>query len=88
VAARFYNRVFAALRFEMIFRFVECDPSALLDVIQRFFGKIDVAIKTSTDCGSAKRNLAPAPDAAAIEAVIDAAFWASLRREEGYLLPR
>jgi hypothetical protein len=25
------------------------------------------------------------PDAAAIEAVIDAAFWASLRREEGYM---
>jgi hypothetical protein len=29
-------------------------------------------------------ELAPAPDAAAGEAVIDAAFWASLRREEGY----
>ncbi|HEX8117300.1 MAG TPA: hypothetical protein VF521_08510, partial [Pyrinomonadaceae bacterium] len=33
---------------------------------------------------AAKRNLAPAPDAATVEAVIDAAFWASLRREEGY----
>ncbi len=28
--------------------------------------------------------LAPLPDAETIEAVIDAAFWASLRREEGY----
>lgn len=33
---------------------------------------------------AAKRDLAPAPDAATVEAVIDAAFWASLRREEGY----
>jgi hypothetical protein len=31
-----------------------------------------------------KAELASAPDAAAIEAVIDAGFWASLRREEGY----
>jgi len=29
-------------------------------------------------------DLAPNPDAAAVEAIIDAAFWASLRREEGY----
>jgi hypothetical protein len=29
-------------------------------------------------------HLAPLPDAETIEAVIDAAFWASLRREEGY----
>jgi hypothetical protein len=28
---------------------------------------------------------APVPDAAAIEAIIEAAFWASLRREEGYM---
>jgi hypothetical protein len=28
--------------------------------------------------------LAPEPDAKTIEAIIDAAFWASLRREEGY----
>jgi hypothetical protein len=27
---------------------------------------------------------APLPDAAAIEALIDAAFWASLQREEGF----
>ena len=30
-------------------------------------------------------HIAPIPDAAAIEAVIDAAFWASLRREEDYV---
>src|SRR5215212_8488684 len=30
-----------------------------------------------------KGGLAPTPDAAAVEAVISAAFWASLRREEG-----
>src|SRR5947209_16485560 len=31
-----------------------------------------------------QRELAPEPDAQTIEAVIDAAFWASLRHEEGY----
>src|SRR3982750_1014860 len=31
-----------------------------------------------------QQELAPQPDALAIEAIIDAAFWASLRREEGY----
>lgn len=30
-------------------------------------------------------HLAPLPDAETIEAIIDAAFWASLRREEGYM---
>ncbi|HXD34001.1 MAG TPA: hypothetical protein VN643_22970 [Pyrinomonadaceae bacterium] len=30
------------------------------------------------------KNLAPQPDAATIEAIIEAAFWASLRREEGF----
>jgi hypothetical protein len=34
-----------------------------------------------------RRDLAPEPDADAIEAIVDAAFWASLRREEG-LQPR
>lgn len=29
-------------------------------------------------------NAAPTPDVEALEAIIDAAFWASLRREEGY----
>src|SRR5947199_10661329 len=31
-----------------------------------------------------KEGLAEVPDAEAIEAIVDAAFWASLRREEGY----
>src|SRR5262252_4689127 len=31
------------------------------------------------------RAVAPAPSFAAIEKIIDAAFWASLRREEGYM---
>ncbi|HEX8846438.1 MAG TPA: hypothetical protein VF791_17455 [Pyrinomonadaceae bacterium] len=31
-----------------------------------------------------RQELASQPDAAAIEAIIDAAFWASLQREEGY----
>ena len=30
-------------------------------------------------------ELAPLPDAATIEAIIDAAFWTSLRREEGFM---
>lgn len=30
------------------------------------------------------QNLAPAPDALTIEAIINVAFWSSLRREEGY----
>jgi hypothetical protein len=30
------------------------------------------------------RDVAPTPDATAMEAIIDAAFWASLRREEAY----
>ena len=34
--------------------------------------------------GHGQVRLAPLPDAETIEAVIDAAFWASLRREEGY----
>lgn len=32
-----------------------------------------------------QQELAPEPDAQAVEAIIDAAFWASLRREEGYV---
>lgn len=31
-----------------------------------------------------ERDLAPQPDSASIEALIEAAFWASLRREEGH----
>jgi hypothetical protein len=32
-----------------------------------------------------QQQLAALPDAETIEAIIDAAFWASLRREEGYV---
>src|SRR4051812_45146715 len=46
----------------MIFRFVECDPSALLDVFQYFFWKIDMSIQTSPDCGPTKRNFAQSFD--------------------------
>lgn len=31
------------------------------------------------------QSVAPLPDVAAIEAIVEAAFWASLRREEGYV---
>ena len=37
--------------------------------------------------GQDRTDLAPAPDAASVVAIVDAAFWASLRREEG-LLPK
>ena len=37
-----------------------------------------------TPRGQRRQELAPQPDAQAIEAIIDAAFWASLRREEGF----
>jgi Probable sensor domain DACNV len=42
----------------------------------------------ATHLASAKKHrlhiVAPVPDAESVEAIIDAAFWASLRREEGY----
>ncbi len=34
--------------------------------------------------GLGAKKLAPAPDSLAVETIIEAAFWASLRREEGY----
>jgi hypothetical protein len=37
-----------------------------------------------TALGRNAKNLAPPPDATTIEAIIEAAFWASLRREEGF----
>jgi hypothetical protein len=39
----------------------------------------------STLAPQQRGSSAPAPDAAAIEAITEAAFWASLRREEGYV---
>jgi hypothetical protein len=41
--------------------------------------------RRAEDSGSPADQLALLPDSATIEAVIDAAFWASLRREEGYV---
>src|SRR5262245_42456155 len=38
----------------------------------------------AADARPSNRTRAAVPDAETIEAVIDAAFWASLRREEGY----
>lgn len=42
------------------------------------------ARRISAARGRGLEGLAEEPDAAAIETIIDAAFWASLRREEGY----
>ena len=39
----------------------------------------------STLAPQERGSSAPAPDTAAIEAITEAAFWASLRREEGYV---
>src|SRR6478672_1663144 len=62
MAARFYHCVLAALRFEMIFRLVKCDPGALFDVIQYFLWKIEMTIQTGADCGPPKRNFAQSFD--------------------------
>jgi len=43
-----------------------------------------LAHQTSMARERGETDLAPEPDLAAIEAIIDTAFWASLRREEGY----
>lgn len=48
------------------------------DTLRNHFGRL---IESARSQG---RRPAPAPDAATIEAIIDAGFWASLRREEGY----
>src|SRR5512146_624149 len=47
--------------------------------LQAFFARL---IAGAADRGES--DLAPLPDAGAMEAIIDAAFWASLRREEGH----
>ena len=52
---------------------------AVAPTIQSYF-----ADKVATALRQGKTDLASAPDAAAIEAIIEACFWASLRREEGY----
>lgn len=51
---------------------------AVAPTVQAHFARLHAARKNS------QQELAPQPDALAIEAITDAAFWASLRREEGY----
>lgn len=52
---------------------------AVSDTVEQHFARqIAVALRKG------QKGLAPAPEAQTIEAIIDAAFWASLRREEGY----
>ncbi len=51
---------------------------AVAATIEEHFARhINTALARNED------DLAPAPDIAAIEAIIDVTFWASLRREEG-----
>ena len=52
---------------------------AVAPIVQQYFARHLAEARQRS-----RQQLAPAPDAAAIEAIIDAAFWASLRREEGY----
>jgi len=53
---------------------------ALSDAVAPHFARdIDAARRNGTD------GLAVPPDATSIAAMVDAAFWASLRREEGYV---
>ncbi len=47
--------------------------------MEKYFAQHLAAVRHLSD-----EPLAPAPDAATIEAIIDGAFWASLRQEEGY----
>lgn len=53
--------------------------SAVAGIVQEHFAQ---QIATARQKG--QQGLAQVPDVQVIEAVIDAAFWASLRREEGY----
>lgn len=53
---------------------------AVADMVQAHFARQRAIARLHKSEG-----LAPQPDSAAIEAIIDVAFWASLRREEGYL---
>jgi hypothetical protein len=46
--------------------------------------RIDAYFSVHRTAAREGKKLAPEPTAATIEAMIDAAFWASLRREEGY----
>ena len=52
---------------------------AVADTVQKQFARHIAAARRQ-----GQQELATEPDAPAVEAIIDAAFWASLRREEGY----
>jgi hypothetical protein len=47
-------------------------------------GRLAAHFARDATAGARGTGKAPAPDAGAIEALIDAGFWASLQREEGY----
>lgn len=52
---------------------------AVAETVQTHFARHNAAARQQ-----GQQELAPQPDARVIEAIIDTAFWASLRREEGY----
>ena len=54
--ARFHDRVFRALRFEMILRFAKGDAGTLLQVSHHLRRKIDVPVQAGTDCRAAERQ--------------------------------
>jgi hypothetical protein len=54
---------------------------AVADTVRAHFARHSAAALSRAD---EPQQFAPQPDADVIEAIIDAAFWASLRREEGY----
>src|SRR5213596_4168183 len=62
MTARFYDRVFSSLRFEMIFRLAKRDAGTLLQMPQHFAWKIDMTIQTSADGRSTERKLAQSLD--------------------------
>jgi Probable sensor domain DACNV len=55
------------------------DSRAVASIVQDHFARHIAAARQEGE-----QNLVPPPDALTIEAIINAAFWASLRREESY----
>src|SRR5437867_5832972 len=62
MTARFYDRVFSPLRFEMVFRLTKRDASTLLQMPQHFAWKIDMTIQTCAHGRSTERKLAQSLD--------------------------
>src|SRR5918995_251224 len=54
-------------------------PRAVAGLVRDYFERHIAAAQAKGE-----QNLAPQPDAPTIEAIVEAAFWASLRREEGF----